>query len=170
MDTFLVIASRREVRAYAERPLPDDVVERIVQAGRVAGSSRNRQPWRFHLLASPEVRQEAAETVFAPENLRGAALGIAISVCGKGPTAFDAGRAAQNMMLAAADEGVGSCPNGVADADALAALLELGEDERVVTVLSLGYPARPLDPTSRTPEAWLARADRKPVEEIVRRL
>ena len=169
MDVRLAIASLRAVREYADRPLPDAVVDRIVEAGRVTGSSRNRQAWRFHLLLSPDVRERAAASVFAPDNVRGCVLGIAIGVFGRGPTAFDAGRAAQSMMLAAAGEGVGSCPNGVADHDALAALLGLGEDEQVVTVLSLGYPARPRDPASRSPEEWIARADRKPVEEVVRR-
>ena len=87
---------------------------------------------------------------------------------GKGPTGFDAGRAAQNMMLAAAGDGIGSCPNGIADPDALAAVLGHADDEQVATVLSFGYPARPVDPESRTPEEWIARADRLPFDEVVR--
>lgn len=168
MDAFLAIASRREVRSYAERPLSDDVVRRILEAGRVSGSSRNRQPWRFVVL-DDELAKRAAETVYAPANLRGAALVVAIAVRGGGPVAFDAGRAAQNMMLAAWNDGVGSCPNGVADHDALARLLELADDERVVILLSFGYPARRVRPERRSPEAWLARADRKPFDEVVRR-
>ena len=110
MDTFLAIASRREVRDYEERPLPPEVEERILDAGRLAGNSKNRQPWRFVVVP----RDLLAGHVYNPENLRGAALVVAIVVQGKGPISFDAGRAAQNMLLAAWNEGVGGSPNGVA--------------------------------------------------------
>jgi nitroreductase len=74
------------------------------------------------------------------------------------------------MMLAAWNEGIGSCPNGMPDADAVARLLGLADDERPVTLLTFGYPARPRDPARRPPEDWIARADRKPLEEVVQRL
>jgi nitroreductase len=108
-----------------------------------------------------------APTVHVPDNLLGAALAVAIVVRGKGPTSFDAGRAAQNMMLAASGDGIGSCPNGVADAEALAAILGQSDDEQVATVLSFGYPARPVDAESRTPDQWIARADRRAFDEVV---
>ena len=167
MDAFLVIASKREIRRYADRPLPDDVVTRILDAGRVTGSGGNRQPWRFHVLESREAREQAAKAVWEQGNVAGCALAVAIAIAGKGPTSFDAGRAAQNMMLAAANDGVGSCPNGVADADALASLLELAEGERVAIVLSFGYPARGRDPASRSAQEWIDRADRRPLDELV---
>jgi nitroreductase len=167
VDAYLAIVSKREVRAYAVRPLPDDAVRRVLEAGRVAGSSRNRQARRFIALRDPALIERAARTVYAQDNLLGAALAVAIVTRGKGPTGFDAGRAAQNMMLAAANDGIGSCPNGVADPEALAALLGHGEDEQVATVLSFGYPARPVDAESRTPEEWTARAGRLPFDEVV---
>ena len=166
MDVFLAIVSRREVRAYADRPLPDDAVRRLLEAGRLAGSSRNRQARRFVVLRDGALAR-AAETVYAPGNLRGAALAVAVVVRGKGPTGFDAGRAAQNMMLAAWGDGIGSCPNGIADAEALAAVVGHDDDEQVVTVLGFGYPARPVDPESRTPEAWIGRADRLAFDDLV---
>ena len=166
MDAYLVIASKREVRSYADRPLPDDAVRRLLEAGRVAGSSRNRQARRFVVLRDGAL-ERAARAVYMPDNLLGAALAVAIVIRGKGPTGFDAGRAAQNMMLAAWNDGIGSCPNGVADADALAAVLGHGDDEQVATVIGFGYPARPVDPESRTPEEWIARADRLPFDEVV---
>ena len=89
---------------------------------------------------------------------------------GKGPISFDAGRAAQNMVLAAWNDGVGSCPNGMADVEATGRPLGLRDDERLVIILSFGYPAKPLDPESRTPEEWSRRANRKPLDEIVTRL
>jgi nitroreductase len=164
MDAYLAIVSRREVRAYDERPLPDDAVRRILEAGRLAGSSKNRQARRFVILRDVEA---VAAAVFQPENVRGAALVVAIVIAGKGPLGLDAGRAAQNMLLAAHNEGIGSCPNGISDADAIARVVGLGEGEQVATVLSFGYPARPRDPERRSPEEWIARADRKPFDEVV---
>jgi nitroreductase len=167
MDTYLAIASKREVRQYADRPLTDDAVRRILDAGRVAGSSQNRQNRRFVAIRDRDLRERLAPCVYTPTNVLGAALAVAIVIAGKGPTAFDAGRAGQNMMLAAWNEGIGSSPNGIADAELLAEVLGHGEDERVAIVVTFGYPAKPSDPTRRTTEEWIERADRRPFDEIV---
>ncbi|MBV9800516.1 MAG: nitroreductase family protein [Solirubrobacterales bacterium] len=170
MDVFLAVASRREVREYLDRSLPESAVNRILEAGRVSGSSRNRQPWSFVVVDDPGVREGLADAVYVADNVRGASLVLAITVRGRGPVLFDAGRAAQNMMLVAWNEGIGSCPNGMGDPDGVARLLGLEEDERPVTVLTFGYPVRPRDPARRSPEDWIARADRKPLEAVVRQL
>jgi nitroreductase len=167
MDTFLAIASKRDQRAYADRDIPEDVVERILEAGRIAGSASNRQPWRFVPLASPETRKQVAQTVYAPGNVEGSRLAIAIVV--KGSPGFDSGRCAQNMMLAAWNDGVTSCPNGMPDPEATGAILGLGDDERVINILSFGYPADGRTGVDRPAEKWLARAKRKPLEELVER-
>ena len=167
MDVSLAIVSKREVRSYADRPLPDDALRRLLEAGRLAGSSRNRQARRFVALRDQGLMEHAAEAVYNRANLVGAALAVAVVVRGKGPVAFDAGRAAQNMMLVAHAEGIGSCPNGVSDAEGMQAVLGHADDEQVATVLSFGYPARPADPDSRTPDEWIERADRLPFDEVV---
>jgi nitroreductase len=165
MDAFLAIVSRREVREYDGRPLPDDAVRRILDAGRLAGSSKNRQARRFVVVRSRV--QAVAGAVYVPRNVLGAALVVAVVTFGKGPLAFDAGRAAQNMMLAAWNEGIGSCPNGIADAEAMGRAIELGEGEQVANVVSFGYPLRPRSPERRPPERWIERADRVPFEQSV---
>jgi nitroreductase len=170
VETFLAIASRREVREYERRALPPEVERRILDAGRLAGSASNRQPWRFLVVEDAGRRERLAEWVFAPGNLRGAALVVAVVVSGKGPLAFDAGRAAQNMLLAAHDQGVGGSPNGLADAEAATEALGLPEGQRPVIVLSFGYPARPRDPARRGAEEWSERANRLPLDELVRRI
>lgn len=167
MDTYLALASLRAVRRYEPRPVPDEITRRILEAGRVTGSARNRQPWRFVVL--DDTREAAAALVYEPTNLQGAALAVAIVTTGGGPAGFDAGRAAGNMMLAAWNEGIGSCPNGVADHDALSRLLDLAEGERVAIVLSFGYPARPVDPGRRSAQEWIERTDRRPFDEVVSR-
>jgi nitroreductase len=165
VDTFLAIASRREVRDYDGRPLARDVEERILDAGRLAGSSKNRQPWRF-LVVPPDL---LAVHVYNPENVRAAALVVAIVVEGKGPTSFDAGRAAQSMLLAAWNEGVGGSPNGVRDAEGAERALGLGPGAKIAIVLSFGYPSEPRDPRSHTAAEWSARANRLPLAELVQR-
>jgi nitroreductase len=167
METFLTIASKRDQRRYADRDIPADVRDRILDAGRIAGSAKNRQPWRFVVLESRELVEKVAKTVYAPQKLLGARFVVALVV--RGSPGFDAGRAAQNMMLAAWDEGVTSCPNGMPDPDATARLLGL-EEERPLNILSFGYPARPRDPGSRPAEEWIERAKRKPRDEVVRYL
>jgi nitroreductase len=162
MDAYTAIVSKREVRSYEERPLPDDAVRRILEAGRLAGSSKNRQQRRFVVLNE---REAVAGAVYNPANVRGAPLLVAIVVSGKGPLALDAGRAAQNMMLAAHSEGIGSCPNGIADAETMARAVGIDEGEQVATVISFGYPARPR--RERTADEWIASADRKPFDDVV---
>jgi nitroreductase len=166
MDAFLAIASKRDTRSYADRSIPDDVIERILDAGRVAGSARNRQPWRFLVVESAERRERLAGAVYAPDNVLGARLVVAI----QSAAAMDVGRCMQNMMLAAWNDGVASGPHGIADAGRAREALGLGEDEPLATVLTFGYPARDRDPESRTADEWSARADRKPLGELVERL
>src|ERR1700754_4532119 len=146
----LTMASRREVRRYADHPIPPEVERRILEAGRISGSSQNRQPWRFVVVSSPEAVARTAEAVWAGDNVRGAALVIALVVAGKGPVSFDAGRAAQNMLLTAWNEGVGAVPNGIADRDKLADAIGLREEDHFATVLSFGYPAREVHPEARS--------------------
>lgn len=171
MDTYLAIVSKREVRAYAPRSIEPPAERRILEAGRVAGSAKNRQSRRFVVVRDEDVREEVAACVYEGDNIRGAVLVVAVVVGRKGPTSFDAGRAAQNMMLAASNDGIGSCPNGIAEADRLREALEHGEDEQVATVLTFGYPAKPRrDPQSLSPDEWVRRADRLPYEEIVKEI
>jgi nitroreductase len=73
------------------------------------------------------------------------------------------------MQLAAWNDGIGSCPNGIADQDAMAQALGLREDDHFAIVLTFGYPARAVDPDARSPEEWIARADRRPLDELVER-
>jgi nitroreductase len=165
VDTYLAVASRRDERRYADRLVPPDVVERILDAGRLAGSAANRQPWRFIVVESRELVEQLADRVYEPGNLRGATLVIALVGGG-----FDLGRAAQNMLLTAWNEGVLSCPNGLKQREEAAALLRLADDEQLAYVLSFGYPRRPRDPESRSPREWSARANRKPLAEVVTRV
>lgn len=173
MDAYLAIASKREVREYTDRPVPDDAVRKILHAGRATGSSKNTQPWRFVVLADAAHRRELAGSMMAPANLAGCVVAIAVVLLNE-RLRFDAGRVAQNMMVAAWALGIGSCPNSVRpdQQDRVRADLGLPADAAVATVITLGYPAagevRPPRPGT-DPERVLARIDRLPLEQIVHR-
>ncbi len=161
MDTRLAIASKRDHRDYAETPIPTDVERRILDAGRLSGSSRNTQRWEFVVVE--HAKRELSRAVYAPQNVATAALVVAIVGDAAG---FDVGRASQNMMLAAWNDGVASCPNGIRDAEEAARICG-GE---VKMILSFGYPAWPRDIAARSAEEWSARAKRAPLDELVRRV
>jgi nitroreductase len=171
MDVYLAVASKRDGRAYSGRALPAETEKRILDAGRLSGSARNGQPWTFTVAESPAARSGVARSVYRPELVLTAALVVVITVVRMGRLYdFDAGRAAQSMMLTAWDEGVISCPNGIARPEALSDALSVGDDQRPVTALSFGFPASPRPPERRSAEAWSARAPRRPLEQVVRRV
>lgn len=170
MDVRLAVSSKRDSRSYSGDDVPDEIVGRILDAGRLVGSARNRQPFRF-ILVEGEAVPAVADTVYVPGNVLDAGLVVAVVVSpGGGLVDFDAGRAAQSMMLAGWAEGVTSCPNGIADADGLSRALGIDPPERAVVVIGFGTPRRPRDPARRTPEEWSARAKRQPLEAIVTRI
>ena len=168
MDTLLAIASRRDERGTLPDALPHDLVLRLLDAGRLSGSSKNGQPWIFAVPRSRARIEELAGAVHVPENVLRAGLVIAILVAGKGPVSFDAGRAAQSILLAAWAEGLASCPNGIADVDAARGALDALEGQTPVIVLSFGFPAKPRNPSARSAAEWSERANRRSLEEVVR--
>ena len=145
MDTLLAIASRRDERRTLPEPLPPELTDRLLDAGRLSGSSRNAQPWTFVVPTGQARIEELARAVSVPENVLGAGLVVAVLVHGKGPVLFDAGRAAQSMLLAAWAEGLASCPNGITDVDLARPRSRAADDETPVIVLSFGLPERPRD-------------------------
>jgi nitroreductase len=166
MDAYQAIVSRREVREYLARPLEPEIERAILDAGRMAGSAKNRQPWSFLVIRDDAVVEAIAECVYEPGNIRGAAFVVAIQMSSR--SRIDGGRAIQNMLLAAHALGVGSCPNGVSDKVGFNRALRLDDDADVLTVLSFGHPARRRNPERRGASEWIARANRKPYDEVVR--
>lgn len=166
MDTWLAIASKRDIKRYSDEPIPPEVVTRILDAGRLSGSAKNRQPWTFAVVEDPALQDRLGETVYAPENVRGATLVVAVL----GKAGLDVGRAVQNMLVVAWNDGIASSPNGMPDPARAAEALQLGEEESVAIVLTFGYPEQSRDPERRSPEEWSGGANRKPLEEVVRRL
>lgn len=139
MDAYQAIVTKRDTRSYAETAIPDAVMHRILTAGRMAGSSKNTQPARFIVIRDRERLKALAASGDFTTHLPSAALAIVV-VLEPGGGLFDAGRAAQNMMVAAWAEGVTSCPTSMHRPDDARALLGIPEGHTIATVLPMAYP------------------------------
>jgi len=170
MDAYLALIGKREVRRYRSRTIPGEVLTQIVEAGRASGSSRNRQPWRFILITERARLRAVAPFVSRPANVEGCAAAIVVALTNP-RMQFDAGRTAQNMMLAAWSLGIGTCPNTPIEEGTLKTLLGLPDETSVPTILSLGYPApgEPRPNPRANPTAVLARINRLPLRTVLLR-
>lgn len=169
MDTYEIIITRRAVRQFTADPLPEAVLSRILQAGRWAGSSRNTQPWHFVVVQQRETLEKLAECGKYAGHLRGAAVAIVIATDKAAHRAdFDAGRAAQNMMVAAWAEKVGSCIAALHDEACARQLLNIPAEWQVEIAISFGYPDPEAAPTieGRSLDEVLAGLGRQPLEAL----
>ena len=139
MDAYKAIISKRDSRSYTSEPIAEDVLRRVLQAGRMAGSSKNREPFRFVVVRDREHMAELAKCGDFAQPLGPAAAAIAVCLDPDGLD-FDAGRAAQNIMLAAWNEGLASCPVRIHHADCGREVLGLPEGWRIGIVIALGHP------------------------------
>lgn len=163
-----VIASRRVVRRFADRPLDDAHLERILNAGRRANSSKNQQRWAFIVCRDRDHLRQLAEVGPWAGHLAGAAVGIALVT----PTPertdaplsimFDLGMAADSMILEAWELGIGSVPATVYRQDLARELLGYPEDHHCEFLLSFGYPADSSDLTRP-----LKSGGRRSLEDVV---
>jgi len=147
MDVGTAIATRRVVREFADRPLDARHLDAILDAGRRAGSSKNRQRWDFIVVQDAERRRTLASVGPWAGHLAGAATAVALVTpdprSGGQPLSvtWDLGGAAAQMMLAAWALGIGSCPATVYDQALARRLLGYPDDRWCEYVLSFGYPA-----------------------------
>jgi nitroreductase len=172
LDAYLAIVSKRDERSFDRRSVPEETVERILEAGRLSGSAHNGQPWRFLVVEDRDVRSQLAVCAFSPGMVVLAPLLIVVAARTDGTrfAGFDAGRAAQNMLLAGWADGLVSCPAGLHDTQRAAGLLGLGAGEPPVVALCFGYPRVARDPRRRAVADWVRRAHRRPLADVVRRL
>jgi nitroreductase len=139
LDAYKAITTKRDTRTYTDQPIEDENLRRILQAGRMAGSSKNTQPVRLIVFRDKAWMQDVAQCGKFSEPLKAATAAVAIC-CAPDGSDFDAGRAAQNMMVAAWNEGIASCPTSVHDQPCAIEKLQLPEGWRIVVIVALGYP------------------------------
>jgi nitroreductase len=142
MNVFKAVKTLLAVRRYRQEPIPDEVITRIVEAARLTGSSRNSQQWDFVIIRQPDTIQQLGQLASTGSFIAQAALAIAV-VVPESPTGYiDGARAAQDMMLVAWDEGVGSSWVGNVNTEPIKALLNIPAERMVLTILPFGYPAQ----------------------------
>jgi nitroreductase len=168
METWDAITSRRNVREFADRPIDDEDLDRILEAGRRAPSSRNWQPWEFVVVTDRAQLGELAQVWRGGGHIAQSAATVVVVLPEfedpgqRERAAFDTGQASVQMMIAAADLGIGSGHSAVGDQDRTREILGFPEDRHAYIMIDFGYPAeRPLQP--------IRRPDRRPLEEVVHR-
>ena len=165
MNVSEAIRTKRAVRKFQDRPLPEDVVRAILNAGRRAQSSKNEQGWQFIAICDKAILKALSETGTYAGHLAGAALGVAILTpdpTGKFQIMFDAGQSAAYMQLAAWELGVGSCLASIYEHEKAREILGFPSEWHLRIALSFGYPA---DEEKLT--AAPKKGGRRTLEEIV---
>jgi len=171
MDTFRAIKTLRAVRQYANQPIDDAIITRILDAGRWAGSSKNTQPWQFVVVKNRATLNRLAECGTFASHLRDAAFAIVV-VAETTPRAdFDSGRAVQNMLLAAWNDGVGSCIASMHREQDAKKILGIPAHLKLQQAIAFGYPQPDVTPTieGKPLKDVLAKLGREPLDEIVHR-
>ena len=158
MDAYRAVVDKRDQRIFLPRPIPEEVLRRILQAGRMTGSSKNREPNRFVVVRERD--RVAAIAALGPQARWVAEAAAVVVIVQTERHEYDAGRCAQNMMVVGWAEGIGSCPAHVDEAR-LGALLGAPPGVHVNRLIAFGYvdPARPGVPRS------VARR-RRPLDEL----
>lgn len=140
MDVFECVSSLRSVRKFLETEVPKDTIKRILQAGRLSPSAHNDQPWKFILVNKKESIRQLAKYCISGSFTSGASFAIVILTDSESKWyQIDGTRAAQNMILTAWSEGVGTCWIGRIDSQGLKDYMNIPERWHVLTVLPFGY-------------------------------
>jgi len=159
MALLEAILRRRSIQRFLPKAVEKDKLERVLEAGRLAPSAKNRQEWRFVVLQKPALREKVKEAAFGDE--KGAQAPAIIALCttnvdylmpnGQLSYPIDLAFAAAFMTLQASAEGLGSCCLSTYDEAAIAELIGVPFSMRVVLLLLVGYPEQVPEPTARKP-------------------
>jgi nitroreductase len=145
MEVFDAIRTLLAVRSYRDKPVPDAVVRRILEAGRMSGSASNRQPWHFIVVQERDTLRKVAALARTGPYIAQAPLVIVVAIDKSVRFAVsDASRAIQCMFLAAWADGVGSNWVGFGEMDGAKDLLNIPAELEVLAVLPFGYPVAAL--------------------------
>jgi nitroreductase len=164
MNVKDAIQNRYSVRAYQDRPVEREKLLAVLEAGRLAPSGGNRQPWRFVVVQDAALRQKLIDACRQQEFIGQApvvivAVGLTperIMTCGVPGDAVDVSIALEHIALAAVEQGLGTCWIGAFEQDKIRQVLSIPATVKVIEVMPLGYPADPPRPKTR-----------KPMDEIV---
>jgi len=165
MNVSDAIRTKRAIRKFQDKSLPDDVAQTILNAGRRSQSSKNEQAWQFIAIRDKSILKALSECGTWAGHLAGAALGVALLTPdpeGKFQIMFDAGQAAAFMQLAAWELGVGSVPASIYEAEKAREILRFPDEWHLRIALSFGYPLHE-EQLSAAPK----KGGRRGLEEVV---
>ena len=162
MEFYEVIKKRKSVRKYKTDPIPKDVLARVLEAGRIAPSAKNIQPWHFIIVKDREIKKRVAQAcrgqnwmadadvILAACILNDIAWGRMGGFMSSGPV--DLAIAVDHMILAAANEGLGTCWIGAFVEADVKKILNVPEKVTVIALTPIGYPAEEPKDRGRKPE------------------
>lgn len=167
MDTWTAITSRRNVRQYTEQAIPPDDLDRVLEAARRAPSSQNAEWWDL-VVVTDRAKLEALSKVW---QYAGHVAGSQATIALVAPASsndierqviqYDLGQMSMQLMIAAADLGIGTGHAAVGDQDLARQLLGLPEGKFCAWLIALGYPEKPLQP--------IKKPKRRPFDDVVHR-
>jgi nitroreductase len=160
MDVFEAVRTVLAVRHYQDRPVPDDILRRIVEAGQLTASSMNLQPWHFIVVQDRDMLGRFGALVKTGPYIAQAPLAIVVAIDDTRFAVSDASRAIQSMLLTAWSEGIGSNWVGFGGLEEIKPLLAIPDELEVLAILPFGYPA---DAVGR------GKKRRKPLGEVAHR-
>ena len=161
MDVFGAVQTLLAVREFQSKPVPDDVVHRIVEAARLTASSMNGQPWHFVVVQNRDTLVELGSLVSSGPYNAQAAFAVIVAIDKSSPFGIsDASRAIQSMAPTAWSEGIGSNWTGWVGMTRVASLLGVPDNLDVIAVVPFGYP---------TQSRAKGKKRRKPLSEVAHR-
>ncbi|MCP2620340.1 nitroreductase family protein [Candidatus Aminicenantes bacterium AC-334-K16] len=170
MNILEAIQNRRSIRKYKQDDLPEEVLHRILEAGRLAPSGKNFQPWKFIIVRDEKLRRQLAEA--SARQYFMAEAPVIIVACGFPEESYarmgrymkswvvDVAIALEHMMLQATAEGLGTCWIGAFEEKEVKEILGVPEEVRVLALTPLGYPAEEPPPRARKPLEKIVSYDR----------
>ena len=157
-DALLALMkSRRSVRRYLPDPVPDEMLQQILEAGRWAPSANNQQPWAFIVVQDEEIRQQVAQhaTYYLARHARVEEAPLLIVLCGQVRSRKhmrgDVGMAGMQMMLQAKALGLGTCWIDGLERDEISKILRIPDYLEIVGLITVGFPAETPPDTPRKP-------------------
>jgi nitroreductase len=160
MEVFEAVRTLLAVREFQDRPVPEEVLRRVVEAGRMTASGMNRQPWHFVVVQDRETLRRLGELATTGPYIAQAPAAIVVAVNRTPLAVSDGSRAIQSMLLTAWGEGVGGNWVGVKGLDEAKPMLGIPDVLDLLAVIPLGYPAQPVG---------RGKKERKPLGEVASR-
>jgi nitroreductase len=158
MEVFEAVRTVLATRSYQPKPVPQEIVMRILEAGRLTASSMNKQPWHFILVDERQDLEQLGKLANTGPYLAEAGMAVAVAIKDTKYSASDASRAIQSMILTAWSDGIASNWVGFFGLEAVEEMLGVPEDLHLIAVVAFGYDTRPRVKGIK---------DRKPFSEVV---